>query len=96
MPSAPPWRLIHRDEPRSWEIAARVLADEAPGVIANKCGVAPDVLQCYEDLFFAVRARLHAWGWVCSRIIGGATWGKDSGTTSWVPYRRPSDTSVAP
>lgn len=56
--------------PRLWEMGARVLADEAAEVIADKCGLALEVIRWYEALFFAVRPRLASWAWVCTQVIG--------------------------
>ncbi len=49
---------------------ASVLAGLSPEQIAEHCGVKPQVIRWYEQLFYDVRDRLSRKHWVCMRLIG--------------------------
>ena len=46
--------------PRAWEVEARLLTGQADREIGQACGLAPDVVDLYAQLFFDVRDRLHS------------------------------------
>jgi len=62
--------IAQRDNPRRWEIQARLLAKQSDAEIAVRCSLSPDVISYYETFFFNVRPRLRAWVWVCDEVIG--------------------------
>jgi hypothetical protein len=51
-------------------IEARLLGDEPDVVIANKCGLTPDAVAVYHDVFFEVRPHLHADIYILANAIG--------------------------
>jgi hypothetical protein len=63
--------LLHMD-PSSWirwELEAWLLTDESFGGIARRMDIGEELVSVYHDCFFDVRERLHARGWVTSRIL---------------------------
>jgi hypothetical protein len=55
---------------RRAELEARLLASQADEVIAGRCGLTPEVVGAYHDLFYAVRPCLSAQGYITSMAIG--------------------------
>jgi hypothetical protein len=51
-------------------VEARILAAEAPQVIAQKGGIPPEVIQAYELVFFDVRPHLQNPDYVLNEVIG--------------------------
>jgi hypothetical protein len=51
-------------------VEARVLARQAPALIALLAGVPAHVVETYEDLFFSCRDRLDARDWILAHAIG--------------------------
>jgi hypothetical protein len=62
--------IAGQNDPRRWELEARLLARQTDDEISVRCGLPPEVVFCYEELFFNVRCRLEAWGWICNQVIG--------------------------
>src|SRR6185437_15876565 len=56
------------------EIEARLLSGEAFEVIAQKTGVAVDILRHFESLFFNVTDRLHSMDWLMAHAVGVDKW----------------------
>src|SRR5262249_33481522 len=52
------------------EVEARLLTDEPLAQIAAKCGTTPTVINAYQQLFFCVRDRLGATGYIMNQVIG--------------------------
>jgi hypothetical protein len=52
------------------EIEARLLAGEEDRAIAARCGLAPEVVAAYADLFYDVRPRLGVRSYVLHQVIG--------------------------
>jgi hypothetical protein len=53
-----------------WELEARLLTDESFEEIGSKCGLAARVVEFYHEVFFHVRDRLEARGYIHSHVIG--------------------------
>src|SRR5262249_20813869 len=53
-----------------WEVEARLLI-EPPAQIAARCGVTRPILHAYEKVFFNVRDRLEATGYIVNQVLGG-------------------------
>jgi hypothetical protein len=51
-------------------LEARVLADEAPEAIALKAATSPEVVQCYESIFFDVRSRRANPDYILYHVVG--------------------------
>ncbi len=62
--------IAEQDDPRRWEVEARLLTGQTDADIGARCGLPPDVVKCYETVFFSVRSRLGARMWVCNQVIG--------------------------
>jgi hypothetical protein len=62
---------LHTEEAAAarWELEARVLADESTGVIADTMAMTPEVVAWYEAIFFQVRDRLGARGYIAHQVI---------------------------
>lgn len=54
---------------RRWAVEARVIANEPVAEIAGKCGLASNVVETYEQLFFDVRNRLGTWAWTLGALF---------------------------
>jgi len=73
-------QIAEQQDVRRWEIESRVLADQAVGEIANRCGATPEAVRWFETLFFDARCRLAAWAWIDNIVIGdGLCCGFDDG-----------------
>jgi hypothetical protein len=55
---------------KGWEIEARLLTDEGVGQIGLKTGTSPKVIDAYHAVFFHVRDRLQAGGYIRHLAIG--------------------------
>lgn len=53
-----------------WVLEARLLTGEPCATTAAKCGLAPDTVDAYHDLFYCVRPRLEARGYILHTAIG--------------------------
>jgi hypothetical protein len=53
-----------------WAVEAYVLAGESCDAVARRFGLLPETVEAYERVFFAVRDRLAADGWVLCHVIG--------------------------
>ena len=62
--------IVEQDGPRRWEVEAQLLAGQTDEAIGAQCDLPPDVVKCYETVFFSVRSRLGARMWVCNQVIG--------------------------
>lgn len=60
------------NNPIRWEIEARILARCNNWEIAFHCGVAEEIVEAYEALFFDVREKLHHTGYIVHRVMGEA------------------------
>jgi hypothetical protein len=49
--------IAGKNDPRRWELEARLLARQTDGEISVRCGLPPEVISRYEELFFNVRGR---------------------------------------
>jgi len=56
--------------PPRWELEARLLAGQSDEEIASRFGIEPGTVGKYERLFFEVRQRLTAPGWIIHEAIG--------------------------
>jgi hypothetical protein len=56
---------------RRAELEARLLAGETDDVIARKCGMAPAGVTSYHDLYFDVRSKLQASGYIATVVLAG-------------------------
>src|SRR5262249_20439813 len=54
-----------------WEVEARLLTDEPLARIAAKCSTTPRVIHAFEQVFFNVRDRLEATGYINNVVLGG-------------------------
>jgi hypothetical protein len=61
---------FNRDPLVSAEVQAWILSGSAPAMIADRCGLPVDVVVAFEKLFFDVRHRLEAVGYVLHVVIG--------------------------
>lgn len=64
----------HHDWNRA-ELEARILADQPIVEISSAMGVSTGVVSAFEALFFDVRPRLGAQGWIIYEVIGLRPWG---------------------
>lgn len=64
----------HRDWNRA-ELEARILADQPISEISSAMGVSTRLISAFEALFFDVRPRLGARGWILHEVIGLRPWG---------------------
>src|SRR5262249_33696767 len=64
------YRLYSGESLLRWEAEARLLV-EPPAQVAAKCGVTWQILHAYEKVFFNVRDRLGATGYLVSQVLGG-------------------------
>src|SRR4051794_31005542 len=64
------YRLRYGSERIRWEIEARLLGGQDDAGIGTRTGIAADVIEAYEALFYSVRARLHYIDWVGAVAIG--------------------------
>src|SRR5262249_3163458 len=64
------YRLYGGESLLRWEAEARLLV-EPPAQVAAKCGVPPQILHAYEKVFFNVRDRLEATGYLVNQVLGG-------------------------
>jgi hypothetical protein len=62
--------LAGREDPVRWEVEARILAGQSDSEIATRCHLPADVIGTYAEVFFDVRPRLAARGWIAARVIG--------------------------
>jgi hypothetical protein len=62
--------LYESDAPARWVVEARMLARQAHEEIADLCGLEPEVIDYYGQLFFDVAARLDAWAYITLVVIG--------------------------
>ena len=67
-------RIAQQNDPKRWEIEARLLANQSDEEIAAKCNLPPEVVSQYEAMFFDVRCRLGAWVWISMTVIGDGLW----------------------
>jgi hypothetical protein len=63
-------RLRNGDAIRRSGLEARLLANQGAGQIADRVGVAADVVEAYERLFYDVRGRLGCTDWIHAVAIG--------------------------
>src|SRR5262249_56031887 len=56
-------------------LEARVLARQSFEEVAAACGLTPQAVEAYHDLFFAVRGRLQSWCFILIHAVGGDLWG---------------------
>ena len=63
-------RLYESDSPPRWVIEARILARQLHEEIASLCGLHPEVIHYYAELFFDVAGSLDAWGYITLVVIG--------------------------
>ena len=61
---------FNRDPLVPAEVQAWILSGSAPAMIADRCGLPVDVVVAFEKLFFDVRHRLEAVGYVLHVVIG--------------------------
>jgi hypothetical protein len=54
---------------KRWEIEARLLTEEPVGQIGLKTNTSPEVIDAYHAVFFHVRDRLQANGYICNAVI---------------------------
>jgi hypothetical protein len=52
-----------------WELEARLLTEQPYGEIASHLDCSGEVVAAYHDVFFDVRRRLHATGWIANHVI---------------------------
>ena len=71
---SPRLELHESNEPRAWEVQARLLSGQSDADIAAKCNLALETATVYGQLLFDVRCRRHAWAWILSRVIGHGPW----------------------
>src|SRR5262249_37206072 len=64
------YRLYSGESLLPWEAEAG-LRVEPPAKVAAKCGVPPQILHAYEKVFFNVRDRLEARGYIINVVLGG-------------------------
>src|SRR5262249_44410090 len=64
------YRLYCGESLLRWEAEARLLV-EPPARVAAKCGVTRQFLHAYEKVFFNVRDRLEAKGYITNVVLGG-------------------------
>jgi hypothetical protein len=68
-------RIYDDDGPVRWEVEARTLARESNRSISTKCGLSPDRVRAYQQLFFGVEDRLAARDYIHLQVIGtGEPW----------------------
>lgn len=60
------------ENPMKYSLEAHILARENNFEIGYRCGVAPDVVEAYEQLFFNVRERIHHRKYILNVVIGVA------------------------
>jgi hypothetical protein len=65
------YRLYKGESPLRWELEARLLTSEPFEQIAAKCGTTPMVINAYEKVYFNVRDRLQARGYLTNVVLGG-------------------------
>jgi hypothetical protein len=56
---------------KRWELEARLLANETDSAIAGKCGITPEAVRTYGDLFYDVRPRLSADTYISLVVLEG-------------------------
>jgi hypothetical protein len=64
------FQLAQLDEPRRWEVEARILARQTDETIAAHVGLSPTTIRLFETLFYNVRDSLDASDRVLLRAIG--------------------------
>lgn len=64
-------RLHEQDDPLTWEIEARILADQSDEEIANRTNQPVDVITWFAALFFAVRDTLQAGDYITNQVLNG-------------------------
>ena len=69
-------------------LEARLLTDETFEQIASRYGVAPQVIDYYEKLFFDVRDRMHAKGWIAMMVLRRPRTCHDTGTGAMTEVER--------
>lgn len=57
-----------------WELRARLLSGQDDQQIAERCGLTPETVGWYFKLFFDVRDKLQAPGYIMSHVIGYGPW----------------------
>jgi hypothetical protein len=77
---------LHPRPSLRWEIEARVLARQSPDEIATAVGNSSAVIEMYEQLFFAVRDRLSAAGWIQHAVIRSRDPDANPTETAWKHY----------
>jgi hypothetical protein len=72
MPALAQAHALHEADPPllRWAAEAYVLAGEPFETVGKRCGLLPEAVEAYERVFFAVRERLDASGWVMCHVIG--------------------------
>ena len=69
------YRLRLGPEPLTWEIEARVLADQPAGAIEARTGIPRDVIEAYEVAFYSARERLAHRDWITAVALGPRLFG---------------------
>ncbi len=59
-----------QDDPKRWELEARLLVGQSDEQIATRCHVPAEVVNWYEAVYFNVRPRLRAWGYLLNQAVG--------------------------
>lgn len=62
--------LRELNNPRTWEVEARILAKQSDIEIGTHCGLNPAVIACYASLFFDVRPHLGEMDYLMTHVIG--------------------------
>lgn len=58
------------DNPIKWHIEALILARASSQEIGFSCGIAAEIVEAYENLFFHVREKLHHKGYIVHCVLG--------------------------
>jgi len=69
---------ITLDRPRQLEFHARVLARQDIATIADLMGIAPLVVETYEDFYFDVRPSIEARSWIGTHVFHRSKFARDS------------------
>ena len=63
-------KVFVEDGPQRWELEARLLAGQANAMIAERCGLTAEAVTWYESIFFNIRGKLKAVGYIRQHVIG--------------------------
>ena len=66
--------IAHQNNPRRWELEARILAQQSDEEIATRLGLPPEAIGMYEQLFFSVRHCLGSYMYIAEQTIGSGRW----------------------